>query len=123
MVYWGIRPTWLHAALSARYRGGFRPFNKEREAHDGILKHPQASGAGISGSVGGYPGNDAGALGPCLGTDQRTQPHHFNTREDESNTDGKCSFKEAIEASDTNTAVNHRGAGSATGRDAIHFSL
>jgi CSLREA domain-containing protein len=46
-----------------------------------------------------------------------------NTIEDESTDDGNCSLREAIEAADTNTAVDKCEAGSATERDAIHFSL
>ena len=46
-----------------------------------------------------------------------------NTEVDESNTDGDCSLREAIEAANTNLAVDGCAAGSATERDAIHFSL
>jgi CSLREA domain-containing protein len=46
-----------------------------------------------------------------------------DTDEDESNTDGDCSLREAITAADTNAAVDGCAAGSATERDAIHFSL
>jgi len=46
-----------------------------------------------------------------------------NTDEDESNTDGDCSLREAITAADTNAAVDACDTGSATQRDAIHFSL
>jgi CSLREA domain-containing protein len=46
-----------------------------------------------------------------------------NTDEDESNTDGDCSLREAIGAANTNVGVDRCAAGSATQRDAIHFSL
>jgi CSLREA domain-containing protein len=46
-----------------------------------------------------------------------------NTEEDESNTDGDCSLREAITAANTNTAVDGCAAGSARERDAILFSL
>jgi CSLREA domain-containing protein len=47
-----------------------------------------------------------------------------NTIEDESNTDGDCSLREAIEAANTNLGVDGCDAGSATqNRDAIHFAL
>jgi CSLREA domain-containing protein len=46
-----------------------------------------------------------------------------NTDQDESNTDGDCSLREAITAANTNLGVDGCAAGSATQRDAIHFSL
>jgi CSLREA domain-containing protein len=46
-----------------------------------------------------------------------------NTKEDESNTKGDCSLREAIKAANTNSAVDRCTAGSATKRDAIRFSL
>jgi CSLREA domain-containing protein len=46
-----------------------------------------------------------------------------NTTEDESNTDGDCSLREAIEAANTNLAVDECAAGSATEEDAIYFAL
>jgi CSLREA domain-containing protein len=46
-----------------------------------------------------------------------------NTEADESNADGDCSLREAIEAANTNAAVDGCAAGSATELDAIHFSL
>jgi CSLREA domain-containing protein len=46
-----------------------------------------------------------------------------NTNADESNADGDCSLREAIQAADTNAAVDACDAGSATQRDAIHFAL
>jgi CSLREA domain-containing protein len=46
-----------------------------------------------------------------------------NTIEDESNVDSDCSMREAIEAADTNTAVDECAAGSETENDAIHFAL
>lgn len=46
-----------------------------------------------------------------------------NTNEDESNTNGDCSLREAIKAANTNSAVDGCTAGSATRRDAIRFSL
>jgi CSLREA domain-containing protein len=46
-----------------------------------------------------------------------------NTIEDEANTDGDCSLREAITAADTNAAVDGCDAGSDTYRDAIHFSI
>jgi CSLREA domain-containing protein len=46
-----------------------------------------------------------------------------NTKEDESNTIGDCSLREAIRAANTNSAVDGCTAGSATRRDAIRFSL
>ena len=42
-----------------------------------------------------------------------------NTTEDESNTDGDCSLREAIEAANTNAPVDKCKAGSATEEDAI----
>jgi CSLREA domain-containing protein len=45
------------------------------------------------------------------------------TKEDESNTDGDCSLREAIEAANTNLAVDECAAGSATEEDAIYFAL
>lgn len=46
-----------------------------------------------------------------------------NTNADESNTDGDCSLREAIEAANTNKAVDGCAAGSSTKQDAIHFAL
>ncbi len=46
-----------------------------------------------------------------------------DTIEDESTDDGDCSLREAIEAADTNLAVDKCKAGSAAEGDAIHFSL
>ena len=46
-----------------------------------------------------------------------------DTEEDESRTDGDCSLREAVEAADTNAAVDGCAAGSARKRDAIRFSL
>ena len=46
-----------------------------------------------------------------------------NTIEDESTDGGNCSLREAIEAADTNQAVDKCKAGSATGEDSIRFSL
>jgi CSLREA domain-containing protein len=45
------------------------------------------------------------------------------TQEDEDNTDGDCSLREAILAADTNAAVDGCAAGSSSERDAIHFAL
>jgi CSLREA domain-containing protein len=45
------------------------------------------------------------------------------TKVDESNTDGDCSLREAIEAANTNTTVDGCKAGSATEQDAIHFAV
>jgi CSLREA domain-containing protein len=46
-----------------------------------------------------------------------------NTTDDETTDDGNCSLREAIEAANTNAPVDACKAGSATERDAIHFSL
>jgi CSLREA domain-containing protein len=46
-----------------------------------------------------------------------------NTKEDESNSKGDCSLREAIRAANTNSAVDGCKAGSATKRDAIRFHL
>jgi CSLREA domain-containing protein len=46
-----------------------------------------------------------------------------NTRLDGSTPKGHCSLREAIRAANTNSAVDGCRAGSATGRDAIRFSL
>jgi len=46
-----------------------------------------------------------------------------NTIADESNTDGDCSLREAIEAANTNTAVDGCAAGSDTEQDAILFAV
>lgn len=46
-----------------------------------------------------------------------------STEEDGSNSKGDCSLREAIRASNTNSAVDGCKAGSATKRDAIRFSL
>ncbi len=45
------------------------------------------------------------------------------TKVDESNTDGDCSLREAIEAANTNAKVDRCKAGSATEQDAIQFAL
>jgi len=46
-----------------------------------------------------------------------------NTDADEDNADGDCSLREAIQAANTNQAVDNCPAGSATGEDSIRFSL
>jgi CSLREA domain-containing protein len=61
--------------------------------------------------------------GPALAQPNGVNVITVNTDEDELNTDGDCSLREAITAADTNAAVDGCDAGSATGRDAIHFSL
>jgi CSLREA domain-containing protein len=61
--------------------------------------------------------------GPALAQPNGVNVITVNTDEDELNTDGDCSLREAITAADTNAAVDGCDAGSATGRDAIHFAL
>jgi CSLREA domain-containing protein len=46
-----------------------------------------------------------------------------NTTDDESNADGNCSLREAIQAANNNAKVDGCKAGSATKRDAIRFAL
>lgn len=46
-----------------------------------------------------------------------------NTAEDESNSDGDCSLREAVEAADANVAVGGCRAGSASGEDRIAFKV
>src|SRR5918994_5103801 len=45
------------------------------------------------------------------------------TPDDELNTDGDCSLREAVEAADTNAAVDGCAAGSDTQRDTINFRV
>jgi CSLREA domain-containing protein len=61
--------------------------------------------------------------GPALAQPNGVNVITVNTDEDELNTDGDCSLREAITAADSNAAVDGCDAGSATGRDAIHFAL
>jgi CSLREA domain-containing protein len=67
----------------------------------------------VSGALVGY--DSASAQGTAALT--------VNTKVDESNTDGDCSLREAIEAANTNAKVDRCKAGSATEEDAIYFAL
>jgi CSLREA domain-containing protein len=74
----------------------------------------------VSGALVGY--DSASAQGTALpGTTGTTVT--VNTKVDESNTDGDCSLREAIEAANTNAKVDRCKAGSATEEDAIYFAL
>ena len=108
------------ATIRHTRRGGVAsvPSSTRREDGHERSKQPQGMGGASVGGPGGKPTNGGGACPPAWAA-----PFSVTTPVDELNTDGDCSLREAIEAANTNAAVDGCAAGSATVPDTIVFAV